>query len=430
MYKFRPSFCAHWRFLRACLWVLIPVLSLAQEVPDKKLLAVQIIDMKYRASQGLLLEHTDSTITLLDNLDLKTKHAYRYEEIWSIQYFKRGTFGRGFLRGLGVGELIATGVVFSKEPGYFGRGFDFVALSVLIAGPAAIVGGIIDARSGVKKHLQIEGDAAALESVRRKLRRYEPGEFATIYRTPKGNTNMQRLPLMKRAQLGFGPAYPMFRLQVGYGGRKSRFRSALNNNFPSLENSHFGGKAGFARLGLGFSPTKNLELEYSWQSKTYNDHQLSESGDEYVGHLNFYLSTVHHQLNLFYKPLAYNRFAGSAWQFSVGSGLSFVDSNLSIAASEHMRNADTGWTYNSDGIHKGEVLTGINAITQIEYFIIENLSFQLRFEGIFILNDIGNDHLTLEGVPAVGEGMEIPENSIAPHALAASLGISWHLYDH
>lgn len=405
--------------------------AFTQQVADRKLVLVRMIDVYEKSHSGWLLAHGDSTMTLLDLESLKDQKSYHYREIATVNYFRGGSFGRGFFRGLGLSQIAVVNMIIPKEnDGYLA--LEYAAYSILAGVPTSLIGGLVDVYSRVRITKVVNGDYHRFKASLGKLKRFEPGTFVEVYPTLHGSQSVKKVGLKSSLyEEATFRTRPKLHFQfLGYGNKASQFRSAVNGPSIPWREEPYESIFKVWGWGVGLSPTPRWEFEYHLESNASRFYGIETRS--FSSFTSFRLKMTLHQLNAFYRFKVYDPIDRHGWQFGVGAGVSAIDANWRGVTYETLvsdNTPDAEFRRGFDAFSSSKILPGINAIAQAEYFLSTRLSFQVRMNAVLALSKV--DGKTLIPVDEDGEatGLVLPKSDIFPHGVGMSFGMRWHMFD-
>lgn len=408
------------------LWLCSGELKAQIIIPEHRLAMVRLLATDGVEWRGFLKEIDTVDASIYFKLaDSGEEVRLRASEIERIAFFKRDNFGSSFGKGFLVSEGIWLTYVLTKEEGYFGRGFDLLAGTLVFVLPISTAVGILGGINSLSLDYPVNGNADLLLAPYSRLRRYNHGRVVDFTVSDKRIHHVLRREFAEVPRPRHHPAYsPRFHAGLRYGYGLMSYGKTVVQHYGSLrQNTTFGNRRPNSdrvwTLQVGYSPTDRLEIGYGYQVEygqftdmagTVNGYQVTLSSRIY--------QNIHKIRGLYHFKPVY-RAVGSPLQLSAGGGLLFSNVFLMTSATGF---SDDGEYFQYDEVSVNRVLPGLGLMGRASYFLNPNFSIDLNLEQ-YLFAKVTADALELsEPVGFAGEALRA-----SPNLLAATFGIRYHL---
>lgn len=409
-----------------CLTFCSVVLNAQTVVPEHRLAMVRVVATDGVEWRGFLkeIDTVDASIhfKLADSGEEVRLGASQIER---IAFFKRDNFGSSFGKGFLVGEGIWLTYVLTKEEGYFGRGFDLLAGTLVFVLPISTAVGILGGINSLSLDYPVNGDADLLLAPYSRLRRYNHGREVDFTVSEKRSRYLLKREFAEAPRPRHHPAYsPRFHAGLRYGYGLMTYGKRVVQHYGSLrQNTGFGNSHPNSdrvwTLQVGYSPTDRLEIGYGYQVEygQFTDMAGTVSGYQVTLSSRIY-QNIHKIRGLYHFKPVY-RAVGSPLQLSAGGGLLF--SNVFLMASATGA-SDDGEYFQYDEVSVNRVLPGLGLMGRASFFLNPNFSIDLNLEQ-YLFAKVTADPLELSQPVGFSGG----SLSASPNLLAATFGIRYHL---
>lgn len=395
-------------------------------VPEHRLAMVRVVTTDGTELRGFLKEiDTLDASVYFKRADSGEEVRLGASEIERIAFFKRDNFGTSFGKGFLVGEGIWLTYVLTKEEGYFGRGFDLLAGTLVFVLPVSTAVGILGGLNSLSLDYPVNGNADLLLAPYSRLGRYNHGREVDFTVSDKRIHHVLRKEFAEVPRPRHHPAYsPRFHAGLRYGyGWMTYGRRVVQHYGSFRQNTTFGNRnENLDRvwtLHIGYSPTDRFEIGYGYQLEYGQSTDMAGTVNGYQVTLSSRIYQNIHKIRGLYHLQPVYRAVGTPVQFSAGGGLLLSNVFLMTSAAGF---SDNGEYFQYDEVSANRVIPGVGLMGRASYFLNPNFSVDLHLEQ-YLFTKVTVDALELSSpVAFAGRPMKA-----APQLLSIAFGVRYHL---